>query len=259
MIKKLKTFLKSSATVRSIYRKSPILKSTVALFKRPVYDHDGMKLYGKNVEFLADELFNESYRKGMNSYNKTVHIEWRVHMICWAAHHASRLEGDFVECGVNTGIFSLAICNYLDFNSLDKQFFLFDTFCGIPEAQMLESELVDRLESNEAIYKECFEECRENFSLYPRVQLVRGMVPDSLSTVEIEKVSYLSIDMNIAKPELAAMEYFWDKLVTGAVVVFDDYGFSHFSEQKVALDGFASKKGVKIATLPTGQGLLLKS
>jgi hypothetical protein len=31
--------------------------------------------------------------------------------------------------------------------------------------------------------------------------------------------------MNIAKPERAAIEHFWDRLVVGAPVIFDDYGW----------------------------------
>ena len=62
-----------------------------------------------------------------------------------------------------------------------------------------------------------------NLPAETRAKLVRGMVPDTLTTVSIDKVCYLAIDMNIVAPEIAALRYFWDKLVPGAVVVFDDY------------------------------------
>ena len=64
--------------------------------------------------------------------------------------------------------------------------------------------------------------------------------------------------MNIAAPEVAALEFFWDKLVIGAVVLLDDYGFQHYAEQYEAMNDFAAKHNVAIATLPTGQGLLIK-
>ena len=71
-------------------------------------------------------------------------------------------------------------------------------------------------------------------------------------------MSYLSIDMNIAAPEIAAIEHFWDKLVPGAPVVLDDYAWIGYEEQLHAWDAFAASKGVAIACLPTGQGLILK-
>lgn len=75
-------------------------------------------------------------------------------------------------------------------------------------------------------------------------------------------IAYLSIDMNCAYPEVKAMEFFWDKLVPGGTVIFDDYGFSAnqsgFIEQKKALDSFADSRSVSILTLPTGQGVMIK-
>lgn len=85
-----------------------------------------------------------------------LHIEWRVHVLLWAASQALLVEGDFVECGVNTGIYSLAICDYLDFNATGRSFWLFDTFCGIPEEQLAQREReLGRMEENTAWFSEC--------------------------------------------------------------------------------------------------------
>jgi hypothetical protein len=79
-----------------------------------------------------------------------------------------------------------------------------------------------------------------------------------LHSVNIDKVCYLSIDMNIAYPERKAIEHFWPKLSPGAFVVLDDYGFYGYEEQMATLDQFAESVGVKILALPTGQGLIIK-
>jgi O-methyltransferase len=55
------------------------------------------------------------------------------------------------------------------------------------------------------------------------------------------------------------MQYFWPRLVPGAPVIFDDYGWLAYRAQKEALDEFARSHGVEILLLPTGQGLLIKS
>ena len=160
---------------------------------------------------------------------------------------------------MNTGIYSLAVCDYLDFNSLAKSFYLFDTFCGLPAEQIsVEEEVLGRQEESDRHYSECFDIAQRNFASYPKAVLVRGKVPDSFASVTIKQVCYLSIDMNIVEPEIAAIEYFWDKLSPGAPVILDDYGWSAYLLQKEAMDRFAERKGVAILTLPTGQGLLLK-
>ncbi|MDC0108602.1 hypothetical protein OAI35_02750 [Paracoccaceae bacterium] len=58
---------------------------------------------------------------------------------------------------------------------------------------------------------------------------------------------------------MAAISYFWDKLVVGAPVLLDDYAYKGYEYQKQAMDAFASDYGVSILSLPTGQGLLVKT
>jgi hypothetical protein len=64
--------------------------------------------------------------------------------------------------------------------------------------------------------------------------------------------------MNNYLPEVAAFNYFWERLVPGAFVLFDDYAYKGYEPQKVALDAAAAAKDLKIVSLPTGQGLLIK-
>ena len=237
------------------------------LLERAVYNADSLAVWDKSTAFLRDERFVEAYRAGMDSGHHIlrapgsrddIHIEWRVHVLCWAAAHGARLEGDFVECGVNTGIYSLAVCKYLGFERLDREFWLFDTFRGIPESHMAPEERDARIAENASLYSECFEIAQRNFAPYPRAHLVRGTVPETLANVSIGTVAYLSIDMNIVAPERAAIEHFWPRLVPGAIVVLDDYGWLHFEAQRRSMDEFAHAAGVEVLTLPTGQGVLVK-
>ncbi len=169
-----------------------------------------------------------------------------------------RLDGDFVCCGVNTGIIPLAICEYCDINNTDKVFWLFDTYEGIPTSQMTAAEAIRRAETMADFYSECFDLAQRNFAPFPKAKLVRGMVPDTLTSVPIDRVAYLSIDMNIVFPEIEAIKFFWPKLTPGAIVILDDYAFKDHEEQHNAMDAFAFSVGVSILTLPTGQGMIVK-
>lgn len=234
----------------------------------PGFEADHLAVWQRSLDFLAEEKFRRAYRKGIASGpafdffgdgNPDPQIEWRVHIACWAACHGAKLPGDFVECGVNTGILSLAICDYLDFNATGKNFWLFDTFSGIPLEQINAEEATLGRSGDNALYPECYERAKANFALYPKARLVRGIVPDSLATVAIDTVCYLHLDMNIAYPERRAIEHFWPKLAPGAFVLLDDYGWLPYAAQKRTLDAFAAETGTMIATLPTGQGLMIKA
>jgi hypothetical protein len=222
-----------------------------------LYDQDSLRTV-HNHDFMEDPDFIAAYQRGVRA-DKDYKMHWRVHVALWVASHAKNLNGDFVECGVNKGFVSLAVMTYLDWNSLNKHFFLFDTFCGIPEESISEEEKKQgRIEFSREQYSECYEAAKANFAEFKNVHLIRGIVPDTLSSVNIPKVCYLSIDMNCAEPEIAAAEFFWDKMVSGAIAVLDDYAYVGFDEQKKAFDKFALNKGIKILSLPTGQGLYIK-
>src|SRR5690349_16977452 len=78
------------------------------------YNTDGLATQ-HNAEFVRDPDFAKAYAFGMTDGPPGRHLEWRVHVALWLATQALQLPGDFIECGVNTGIMSGAIMTYLDF------------------------------------------------------------------------------------------------------------------------------------------------
>jgi len=111
---------------------------------------------------------------------------------------------------------------------------------------------------NGALYFDCYEVARKNFAPFPNARLVRGILPESLANTQIERIAYLSMDLNNAVAEIATVECLWPKLSPGAIVVLDDYAFSGYEAQYRAWNDFAQSKGQMVLTVPTGQGLLIK-
>ena len=222
------------------------------------YDQDSLRT-DHNHDFMNDPNFIAAYQRGTQACNEDYKFHWRVHVALWVASQARNIDGDFVECGVNRGFLSSAIMNYVNWNSLNKKFFLFDTFSGIDEKYLNEVEKEQgRLEFSKKRYAECFETAKVNFSEFKSVHLIRGTIPDTLLLPDISQVCFLSIDMNSAVPEIAAATYFWDKMVKGGWALLDDYAYVGYNEQKKAFDNFARSKGIEILSLPTGQGLYRK-
>ena len=213
---------------------------------------------------MKDNLFNEAYEAAMKrSYrNPDIKIYCRIHVILWAARHALKIEGDFVECGCHTGVFSTAIIHYTKFNLLkDRQFFLYDTFGGIDISLLTKKEKINLdkyISKNKRLYQDFYEETKNYFSQFQNVILIKGSVPESLKNAHIEQVAYLSIDMNNSVPEVEAIRYFWPKLAAGAPVVLDDYAFKGHDLQKQAIDQLGNELGFEVLSLPTGQGLIIK-
>ena len=215
--------------------------------------------------FMQDPGFVNAYQRGVRAIggHDTYQFQWRVHVGLWMASVGAHLDGDFVECGVNKGFMSSAIMEHLDWNTLDRHFYLLDTFRGLDERFVDPQTAPQTMRTNEwnlvsGYYVSGVTAVRENFSQWQRVHIIEGVIPDTLAQVSSQAIAYLHLDLNCAPPEVAALEFFWDKLVPGAPVLLDDYAYIGFTPQKIAMDNFARAHGVTICSLPTGQGLIMK-
>ena len=253
---KLLAYLLSDKKLRKAVEDHSIILNA----KKLNYKQDQLYTY-TNSDFMSDPVFIESYNLGKQTdtyqFLKGNDFHWRVYVACWAADYAKKLEGDFVECGVHTGIISKSIVHYINFKNLDKKFYLLDTFSGLDPKYSSSEELE---KSKKFGYKErsdLYARVKETFKEY-NVKIIKGSVPSTLPQVKANKICYLSIDMNSVIPEIEALEYFWDKLIKGGIVILDDYGFVNHKEQKKAHDTFAKSKKTKVLSIPTGQGIIIK-
>lgn len=230
-----------------------------------VYSNDALICFN-SYAFMDEPKFQRAYRRGVRALGgeDIHHWHWRVHVGLWAAVAASKVDGDFVECGVSHGFLSSAIMEYLDWDTLGKTFYLLDTFTGMdPRFVSEEERKAGALVRNQAaldfgIYGSGVDAVRANFAQWNNQRIVVGAVPETLDQVESGSVAFLHIDMNCAPPEVASLRYFWPRLTPGAMVLLDDYANRGRDEQRVAMDKVAGELGVVICSLPTGQGLLVK-
>lgn len=228
-----------------------------------IYSQDGLTT-SHNHEFMNDPKFRDAYLRGIQASNLDFMFHWRVHTILWAAHAAMQLEGDFVECGVSFGCYSSAVMRYLDWNKTNRTFYLLDTFSGLDPRYVAPLEKAfGAVEATASHIKAGIMAGSpggviKNFEEWRNVEIIIGPVPETLDQIKSERISYLSIDMNCSPPEVAAVDFLWDRLVPGAPIVLDDYAYIGYRQQKLAMDELAASKGVAVLSLPTGQGLIIK-
>ncbi|RDH76135.1 class I SAM-dependent methyltransferase [Mycolicibacterium moriokaense] len=230
-----------------------------------VYSNDALICFNSHA-FLDDPAFQRAYRRGVRALGgeDIYHWEWRVHVGLWAAASASKLDGDFVECGVSHGFLSSAVMDYLDWDRLGKMFYLLDTFAGMDPRYVSagEREAGALVKSQAAvdfgIYGSSVDSVRANFAEWSNQRIIAGAVPETLAEVDTDTVAFLHIDMNCAPPEVATLQHFWPRLTPGAIVLLDDYANRGRDAQRIAMDEVAAELGVQICALPTGQGLLIK-
>jgi len=221
------------------------------------YAEDGLFTV-HNQGFRRDPRFREAYARGAGEG-----LEWRVHVALWAASTALRVSGDFVECGVNAGVVSSAVMNYLNFSTVPRKYYLIDTFSGPVLEQFSDDETRDGMSArarrllDAGAYVTDVDRVRANFAEWPNAVVIQGAVPEALARVPAESIAFLHIDMNCAMPERAALEMLWPRIPRGGIVLLDDYAYWGHGHQKDAIDDAARHLGVEVLSLPTGQGLIV--
>lgn len=256
--KKIRSRLRKIPGARKLYgiiRRKSILFRLFGKLVEATYTADGI-ITTANCDFMKDPEFIKARKSGDNHGGDVSDAGyWTGHVQLWAVSYAKKLKGDFVECGVYRGGGAITTMTYINFKSLkNRKYYLFDTFNGLDKRFSTKEEYL----TYKGVYPDSYEEVKNLFKDYSNVVIVKGPVPTTLSEVDIQKVAYLHIDMNSALPEMMAIKYFWPKLESGGIILFDDYGRPGHENQKKVADDFALSVNAKILSLPTGQGLMIK-
>lgn len=221
-----------------------------------------------NVDFLEDPRFLDSYglayqidtgkpfKKG-SWYEDGQIGAYLLYTTQYFALYASRLSGDFVECGTWRGRHAISILRYLELNKVNfnKTFYLFDTFQGLSDQV---SASVDVAQYNKTYNKNVLDEVRGRFRQFKGVDVVPGVLPYSLEERKISEISLLMIDLNSAEAEISCLEILFDKVQKGGVIIFDDYGQTGHKRQKKDIDRYFAERGYSVYACPTRQGILIK-
>ena len=184
---------------------------------------------------------------------------WRHYFISFSTLYAIKFaQGhnyNFVECGVADGVTAFVTLNELS-NKLGSNFkmHLYDAWSAMKKDSLLDSEL-----QNEGHYfdlsisrtKSNLKEFEQNIIYH------EGIIPTIFNQLpkSPESIAYLHIDINSAKPTLDVLNFFFPKLVSGGIIIFDDYGWKPYHGTKNVVDEFFSNKNGIIQKLPTGQAI----
>lgn len=90
------------------------------------------------------------------------------------------------------------------------------------------------------------------------VRLYRGWIPERFAEVADRQFRFVHIDVDLGEPTRASLEFFYPRLVSGGVLVCDDYLFLTCPGATAAADEFLADKPEKMIGLAGGGGFLVK-
>jgi O-methyltransferase len=220
------------------------------------YMADNLIAVGRNLGFTRDRHFIDA-AGGACQQPEDLHKLWRLHTYCWAISTALGVAGDLVECGVFEGLYAATAMGTLgDVIGPDRQYYLYDTFQGLDDRYATEQEI--QLSGTGFGAAGLEEAVRARFAPWPNVRVIAGTVPDTLQLEAPTEVAFLHLDMNCVGAEIAALEFFYDRIPDGGVILLDDFGRAEYETMFLAYDRWFGAHDQRILELPTGQGMVVK-
>lgn len=227
--------------------------------KRPwTYDADGLATIHFSP-FQADPEFAALY-DGMAAdwfRDEIVDARWRMWTLTRWARYACAVEGAFAEFGTYRGGCAWMILSTAPVGS-DRRLFLFDTYDGIPGDRLTDAERAadfgGRLADTSARY---VADLLAPWNPVP--QIVAGDVFETMPATETGPVAFAHIDLNASAPTGHVLAHVLDRLVAGGVIVFDDYGWPGYEDQRAVIDRVLASAGEEAIALPTGQAVVVRA
>ncbi len=177
-------------------------------------------------------------------------------------------DGNWIECGVWRGYSGLIFCQIAkqlnpDFDGSDL--YLLDSFQGLSEKcdkdigsifNPKSKSLYNLKSKNE--FRCSLEQVNSTFNEFDNITLIKGWIPEVFDHVPDKLWSFVHIDVDLYEPTFSCLEYFYDRLLPGGIMVCDDYITPLFPGAMKAWDSFCEQREIHFAILDSGQSLIIK-
>lgn len=163
----------------------------------------------------------------------------RLRLLHDKVNETSNLWGCMAEIGVYKGGSALMIA------ATDPSRILYacDSFEGLPETSP-EDKVEGGGHSRGDFSDTSLEAVQKLLEPYKNVEFLKGFFPRSAKhdVMEVMDYSFVHIDVDLYQPTLDSLNFFWDRMVKGGIIVSDDYKMGSTPGVKTAFDEFFKDK-----------------
>jgi O-methyltransferase len=161
------------------------------------------------------------------------------------------------EVGAYKGGTSFFIASIADRLRMNVTHHCFDTFEGHASQDI--NAAIDTAHQPAFFSDTSYEDVKKYLSPYGNVLIYKGRFQDTCQNIDAKEMHFAHLDMDIYEPTLFALKYFNRTLVSGGVILVDDYGFVTCPGIVKAVEEFmAVQRNYFGIPLLTGQYFLVK-
>lgn len=176
-----------------------------------------------------------------------------------------RMKGNVAECGCFAGLSSMQMCLAYREN-VDKDWtgathHIFDSFEGLsepgPEDLPHECDEIVAMNMHKGNFAVPLDHVTTAFvsAGFGDVVIHPGWIPTQFAEVADEKFAFVHIDVDLAAPSSASLEFFYPRLLRGGMVITDDY---EWPGTRAVFDNFAARNDARLFVTDTNQAFFVK-
>ena len=213
-------------------------------------------------ELIKQHIDDEDFMRNMTAFTRRMHFtrilaHWEIFK------QAAALPGDIVEVGVYKGETFLTFAKFLEIlcpGDRLKRVIGFDSFKGLDNftpndggdisvGNMIGGWNPDGFQSTLAALidlsqKDSFVPQKERLLMVDGD--IRQTAPAFIAREPGMRISLLHLDVDLFEPTMAALEAFYPKIVTGGIVILDEYACHEWPGETTALDEYFDGKPPKM-------------
>ncbi len=199
--------------------------------------------YFHDAEFVAD--YQRFDRQNHRSLDRKFALRELLKL-------ALRRPGDLAECGVFRGATAFLMGKAIRRAGGGRTLHLFDSFAGLSQPEAADGGYWQpgSLACGLADVQANLHDFADLVAYHP------GWIPLRFQEVAGGRFCCVHIDVDLYQPTRDALAFFYTRMVTGGVIVCDDYGFDTCPGARRAMDEFFATRTEPVIHLPTGQGIV---
>lgn len=183
-------------------------------------DYEVVNPQATYAPWKKDKLFLQTY----NSIKSNTFVDkYRCYELWMLVEQARKLEGALLEVGVWRGGTGILMATRARQCGIDDCVYLCDTFKGVVKASTKDSTY--RGGEHADASSEIVEKLVHSLGL-DNIKILEGIFPDQTSQfIKESRFRLCHIDVDVYDSARDIVNWVWDKMVIGGIVVYDDYGF----------------------------------
>jgi O-methyltransferase len=204
--------------------------------------------------WLTDAAFNAAYRR--IRANTLVDLLRCYELWSLVRESAKLTAGDLLEVGVWRGGTGCLIATAAQRAGLRQTVFLCDTFAGVVKAGPLDTRYAGGEHADTS--RAAVESLAASMGL-DQVRILQGIFPEETGAeIAARWFRFVHVDVDVYQSAKDILEWVWPRLVTGGIVVSDDYGAYGCEGATRAVNEWAARQDALLIHNANGHGMLVK-